>query len=699
MPETGTLIDGKYRILSKLREGGMGAIYKVHHDLLDEIRVIKVMRPQSAENPDLQRRFVQEAQLITRVRHKNICLIFDFAIDDDLTAYIVMEYIEGVSLADWMKLSGPLEVPLALEIARQSLEALEYLHRKRVIHRDISPENIMLTVDHDGRLLVKMIDLGIAKAMDADEGVTKTGVFIGKFKYSSPEQLMSDGAPLDGRTDLYSLGVVLYQLLTGNLPIRGTTATQLASGHLFQPPVPFGEADAGGRIPEGVREIVMKALAKRRDDRHADATAMLRELQMVQAMLPQADLVEAAAFMELVRSTSGSLLPDHPTPTPSAQERLNRRFQPSETPLPMASTIHDLESGSSATVAGTVGPNDETVLRVEKPPKRRPAILMIALAVIALAAAAGTFIVQTREKPAQESPPVPRDTSTIMPESPNVATLMVTPDVTTAATLEDVVADTAGTVAPAEEDAPPSGPSAAQVRATRLRASTGNARRSAESALAPSLAEPAFSRALQAQREGESLFRSGSFDAAIAKFASAETLFSTSVTLARQESVRRQTTEQQNAAAAEAARLEAARQADQRAAAAEAERLRREQERRAEEKNRVVEPQPASQEPAVRSTIQRYVEAAESLDAAAYLAVFPSADRRRIEAGFADLRSQSVSLDIESVEISADGQTATVQATERRVAVPRAGSEQRVGGERTITLSRRGSGWVITRIR
>ncbi len=707
MPETGTLIDGKYRILSKLREGGMGAIYKVHHGLLDEIRVIKVMRTQGADNPDLQRRFAQEAQLITRVRHRNICLIFDYAVDEEMTAYIVMEYIEGVSLADWIKLSGPLEVPLALEIAHQSLEALEYLHRKRVIHRDISPENIMLTTDHDGRLLVKLIDLGIAKALDADDGVTKTGVFIGKFKYSSPEQLMSDGLPLDGRTDLYSLAVVLYQMLTGQLPIRGDTAHQLAAAHLFQPPIPFEESDPEGRISEDVRELVLHALQKKRDDRFPDATTLLRTLESSQAKLPRPDMVEAAAFMELVQSTSESALPDHPTPTPSAQERLNRRFQPSNTPMPMASTIDaSIDDGEatefdSAAVDGAqdsgatvIGPSAE---------RRRPSPVIWAAALLIIVGVAGiTFfrqgpadVVENR-KPAETSSAPPSDTA-------SVATLLVKPETSGPAEPETTTVVTTTTapeetvVGEAAEQNPQTEPGRSVAERSRIRMLA--AKTAAASAGARDLAAVLFRRAEDTERRAESQFRSGRMDAAGGSFLSALRIYDEAAVAARDETKRRlvQQTNDANAAAAAAA-------------LAEAERQKREQERRDQaqaelEKRKKAEtpvdtPRPTvSEEPRVRNAIQRYVNAAEALDADAYLSVYPSADRRRIESGFSSLRSQSLTLEIRSVEISGDGQSATVRATETRVATPRAGSEQRVGGERTISLARRGANWVITSIR
>ncbi|MGA7617056.1 MAG: serine/threonine-protein kinase, partial [Thermoanaerobaculia bacterium] len=343
MSDSGTLIDGKYTIIAKLREGGMGAIYKVRHNFLDEIRVIKVMKPQVAGNPELEHRFLQEAKLVTRLKHDNIASIFDYALGADSTAYIVMEFIDGVSLADMLKVRGRVDVGLGLEIARQSLDALAYLHRKSVVHRDISPDNIMLTADEDGRLLVKLIDLGIAKATDETHSLTQTGMFLGKVRYASPEQLgtLPKGESLDGRSDLYSFGVVLYQLLTGSAPIPGDTAQSMVAGHLFHPPTPFSESDAEGRVPEPVRAIILKSLEKKREDRYGSAEEFEEAIAAIQGEYPAGmEALDARALIDTIR-------PQQPTQpgssiTPGAQQLVNQEFRASsETPLPSGTTQPD----------------------------------------------------------------------------------------------------------------------------------------------------------------------------------------------------------------------------------------------------------------------------------------------------------------------------------------------------------------------
>ena len=270
--------EGKFEILHKISEGGMGAVYKVRHLLLDQEQVIKVIRPQHGGDENLKLRFLHEARTATRLRHPNIALLHDFSIGEGGTAYIVMEYIDGKTLKEILRESGPPPLALALEIARQSLDALSYLHRRGFIHRDIAPDNLMLTHSFDGSPLVKLIDLGLAKRLGATSVLTSSGMFLGKIRYSSPEQF-NDRVELDERSDIYSFGVVLYQLLTGHLPIRGDQFHTLMTGHLVHPPLAFEHSDPEGRVPQGLREIVLETLEKDPADRVATAAELARLLE------------------------------------------------------------------------------------------------------------------------------------------------------------------------------------------------------------------------------------------------------------------------------------------------------------------------------------------------------------------------------------------------------------------------------------
>lgn len=272
------IVEGKFEVLHKISEGGMGAVYKVRHILLDQPFVIKVIRSQLEGDENLRQRFLREAQAASRLReHPNIAGVHDFSIGSDGTAYIVMEFIDGSTLKQILARSGPPPLPLTMEIAHQSLMALSFLHQQGYIHRDISPDNLMLTKAFDGKPLVKLIDLGLTKRLGASGELTTEGAFLGKVRYSAPEQF--NNRVLDARSDLYSFGVMLYELLTGRRPIEGEEFTALVAGHLFHEPLAFDVADPQGRVPAELRRVVLKTLAKNPDQRVASADELASSLE------------------------------------------------------------------------------------------------------------------------------------------------------------------------------------------------------------------------------------------------------------------------------------------------------------------------------------------------------------------------------------------------------------------------------------
>jgi serine/threonine-protein kinase len=270
----------QYEIVAKLKGGGMGEIYKVRHLLLDELRVAKVLRPQYEDDERHVARFAQEARAAIQLRHPNVVQIFDFTLAESGTGVMVMELIRGADLGQLISHRLRPSVALGLEIARQGLRALGYLHRHGFVHRDVSPDNLMLTADVEGRPLVKLIDLGIAKHLDSHQDLTTSGIFVGKFRYASPEHFGSRGEDgIETRSDLYTFGLVLYELLTGCFPIVGDTTTQLIAGHLYQPPRDFAETDPEGRLPERLRRALLRTLAKDPEERFATARELVDELE------------------------------------------------------------------------------------------------------------------------------------------------------------------------------------------------------------------------------------------------------------------------------------------------------------------------------------------------------------------------------------------------------------------------------------
>jgi serine/threonine-protein kinase len=278
----GTLLDGKYEIVSVLGVGGMGEVYKARHVHLGAFRCIKVVKPSLMADEAYRQRFLREARMATQIHHPNLAAVHDFSILENGTSYMVAEFIDGTTVRQWETANGRFPMPLATEVTMQVLGGLDHLHRRGLLHRDISADNVMLSFDAEDHLLVKIIDLGVAKntRTSNDVDTTQAGVFMGNPKYMSPEQLgeLPEGEVLDGRTDLYSLGVVLYEMLTGMPPFIARTPNLYIVKHLTEAPRTFQEADSSLDLPSGLEAIVLRALEKDRNRRHASARVFAETL-------------------------------------------------------------------------------------------------------------------------------------------------------------------------------------------------------------------------------------------------------------------------------------------------------------------------------------------------------------------------------------------------------------------------------------
>jgi len=271
-------IEGKYEILEKLREGGMGAIYKVRHRLLDEIRVIKLMRQQLVGDDELKTRFLREARLAIKLRHPNIAQLYDFTVDDDGTAFIVMEFIDGTTLSEAVPDEG-FDVATTTKLVLQFAAAVNHAHERGIIHRDLKLANLMLT--GDGTL--KVLDFGLARRLPphvesavSAASLSETGVIAGTLTYLAPEVLRGERA--DARSDVWAFGVVLHQLLTGAEPFEGRTPFELTSKVLAEPPKPLPS-----RVPGNLRTIRDNCLAKDPSERYQSGGELLAALQALQS--------------------------------------------------------------------------------------------------------------------------------------------------------------------------------------------------------------------------------------------------------------------------------------------------------------------------------------------------------------------------------------------------------------------------------
>lgn len=343
-------LEGKYEIIEGIGEGGMGSVFKVRHKILDEIRVAKVMRSHLVHEEDSKERFYREARIAAKARHRSIAQIFDFSVDEGV-AFIIMEYIDGVTLQKALVDMGSFSIPLSLEVAQQSLHALAFVHRLGIIHRDISPDNLMLTTDSDGNPRIKLIDLGLAKFTEVDSGLTKEGLFLGKLRYASPEQFQTlQGGELGPWSDVYSFGLVLYELVTGKYPIKGRNLAEMMVGHVSEPPVSFTESDPEGRVPLDLRNAVMCALEKKPAERFKDGREFRERILAIQKEFPfgAAEKQEANRARRLHRSA-----PDVPAKRTSDQKRLAHAFGADES---------SAGKGSSGFGASNEGFSDETEL-------------------------------------------------------------------------------------------------------------------------------------------------------------------------------------------------------------------------------------------------------------------------------------------------------------------------------------------------
>jgi serine/threonine protein kinase len=286
--QPGMIIRNKYEILGRIGIGGMGVVYRGRHLTFNEVCAIKIVNDAIAGDANFLQRFQTEAVVTRKLRHPNAVRVDDFDYTDDGRPFIVMELVEGKNIGEILHEEGPLRSPRAVRIATQAARALGVAHKLGIVHRDIKPGNIILTTDEQGQETAKVLDFGIAKLLesagDAKPGMTMTGMMVGTPLYMSPEQFMGKkaGDDIDGRTDIYSLGVVLYQMVTARLPFEGDTIYSLMMQHMEGNPRPPHELVPELNIPESLSRVILKAIEKSRDKRFQTAEEFIAGLDQAE---------------------------------------------------------------------------------------------------------------------------------------------------------------------------------------------------------------------------------------------------------------------------------------------------------------------------------------------------------------------------------------------------------------------------------
>ena len=318
IPESlvGQIIADRYHVLSVLGEGGMGRVYLAEHVHMGRKCAVKVLSPALAFSTEAISRFHREAANASQINHPNVAAIYDFGEVGDGLMYLAMEYVEGDTLTTLLQRDGRIDMPRAARLTKQAADALAAAHHLGIVHRDLKPDNIMVSRNIEGDDWVKVVDFGIAKSMgNTSQTVTTAGMSIGTPEYMSPEQLA--GETLDARTDVYSLGVVLFHMLTGVLPYPKVTSRETLVRRLSSPPRQLHDVAADVEWPADLQRALDRALAPDVDDRYSSVGDFGR------------DVLAATASFASVQTT-------HVASSDAADRTPTRRIVPNEAPLPAA---------------------------------------------------------------------------------------------------------------------------------------------------------------------------------------------------------------------------------------------------------------------------------------------------------------------------------------------------------------------------
>ncbi|MFO0710780.1 MAG: serine/threonine-protein kinase [Sandaracinus sp.] len=311
-PYIGRDIANQFKILEKIGSGGMGAVYKAEQPEMRRFVAVKILHPRYLSRPDLVSRFRREARAMSHLSHPNTARVFLYGQLDDGACYFVMEYLAGKNLAQTVRAEGPMEVGRAVDIMVQVCGALEEAHKQGIVHRDLKPENIFLTTQGGISDYPKVLDFGLAKVTEREMRpgsliLTQEGMVFGTPEFMSPEQ--ARGEKLDGRSDIYSLGVIMYELLTGKLPFDANQPMEFIQKHIKEPPLPLTKRAPNRDWPPGLWEALERSLAKKPEQRYATANEFAAALKNVISPTSQPPAPSLPPAATPIAATVASLAP------------------------------------------------------------------------------------------------------------------------------------------------------------------------------------------------------------------------------------------------------------------------------------------------------------------------------------------------------------------------------------------------------
>src|SRR6267142_4696455 len=285
-PLIGRTVNDRYRIVEAIGQGGMGRVYKALQSPLDRVVALKILGAGHDRDPNFYKRFFLEASVTARLTHPNTITLYDYGRTEDGIFFIAMEYLDGRTLSQAMQQDGPLAQERVIHVAQQICRSLREAHALGIIHRDLKPANVILLRQQDDHDFVKVLDFGLVKFFhgdNPDSDITNAGTFMGSPHYIAPEQARNQGP--DQRCDIYSLGVLLYHMLTAQVPFTAPAPVDIILKHLHEDPVPPSEIRDDGSISPELEQIVLRCLAKAREDRFQSMDELLAQLKSVRAQL------------------------------------------------------------------------------------------------------------------------------------------------------------------------------------------------------------------------------------------------------------------------------------------------------------------------------------------------------------------------------------------------------------------------------